>query len=121
MKYRCCCHPADGKFSSKPTQVSLSHPLLALDESRDPTKDSEKRQTSNAFYSKRYTPDYRWPKMPSSFEKTRKQIQKKRNGSIDALHQLSRDSRRLHKANVRDQRLDKLAASRGKREQPICS
>lgn len=59
--------------------------------------------------------------MGSTFEKTRKQIQKKRHGSIDALHQFSRDSRRLHKANVRDQKLDKLAASRGKREQPMCS
>lgn len=59
--------------------------------------------------------------MPSTFEKTRKQIQKKRHGTIDALHQLSRDSRRLHKASVRDQRLNKLATAREKREQPMCS
>ena len=59
--------------------------------------------------------------MPSSFEKTRKKIQKKRHGSIDALHVLSRDTKRLHAANARDERLDKLAVSRGKREQPTCS
>ena len=59
--------------------------------------------------------------MPSSFEKTRKQIQKKRHGAIDGLHQFSRDSRRLHRANVRDQRIEKIAATREKREQPTCA
>ncbi|VUC30578.1 unnamed protein product [Clonostachys rosea] len=57
--------------------------------------------------------------MPSTLEKTRKQISKKRNGVINALHEKSRDSFRLHKASVRDQRLDKLAAARNKKEQPI--
>ena len=57
----------------------------------------------------------------SSYEKTRKHIQKKRHGNIEALHEFSRDSRRLHRASVRDQKIDKLAASRGKREQPMCS
>ncbi|KAG6011469.1 hypothetical protein E4U43_008286 [Claviceps pusilla] len=57
--------------------------------------------------------------MPSSLQKTRKQIAKKRNGEVNALHAKSRDSFRLHKAAVRDQRLEKLAAARGKKEQPI--
>ncbi|KAK2609143.1 translation machinery-associated protein 16 [Conoideocrella luteorostrata] len=57
--------------------------------------------------------------MPSSLQKTRKHIAKKRNGEVNALHVKSRDSLRLHKAGVRDQRLEKLAAARGKREQPI--
>lgn len=57
--------------------------------------------------------------MPKSLEKTRKQIQKKRNGTIDGLHQFSRDSKRLHKAQVRDDRLEKLAAARKKHDQPL--
>ncbi|KAH6605996.1 hypothetical protein Trco_005149 [Trichoderma cornu-damae] len=57
--------------------------------------------------------------MPSTLQKTRKQISKKRNGEVNALHEKSRDSMRLHKAGVRDQRLEKLAAARSKREQPI--
>lgn len=57
--------------------------------------------------------------MPSTLHKTRKQISKKRNGEVNALHEKSRDSLRLHKAGVRDQRLEKLAAARNKREQPI--
>lgn len=58
-------------------------------------------------------------KMPSSLQKTRKHIAKKRNGEVNALHAKSRDSLRLHKAGVRDQRLEKLAAARSKKEQPI--
>lgn len=57
--------------------------------------------------------------MPKSLVKTRKQIAKKRNGTIDALHQFSRDSKRLHKAQVRDDRLEKLAAARKKHDQPL--
>ncbi|KHN93810.1 uncharacterized protein MAM_08337 [Metarhizium album ARSEF 1941] len=57
--------------------------------------------------------------MPSSLQKTRKHIAKKRNGEVNALHAKSRDSLRLHKAGVRDQRLEKLAAARSKKEQPI--
>lgn len=58
--------------------------------------------------------------MPSSLQKTRKQIAKKRSGEVNALHARSRDSVRLHKASARDLRLEKLAASRNKKEQPIC-
>lgn len=57
--------------------------------------------------------------MAKTFEKTRKQIRKKRNGTIDALHAHSRDSKRLHKAQVRDERLEKIAESRRKRDQPL--
>ncbi|ROW15761.1 hypothetical protein VPNG_02063 [Cytospora leucostoma] len=57
--------------------------------------------------------------MPKTLEKTRKQIAKKRNGTIDALHQYSRDSKRLHKAQVRDERLEKLIAARKKHDQPL--
>lgn len=57
--------------------------------------------------------------MPNTLEKVRKQISKKRNGDINALHEKSRNSMRLRKAGVRDQRLEKLAVARGKREQPI--
>lgn len=57
--------------------------------------------------------------MPKSLEKTRKQIAKKRHGAIGALHQFSRDSKRLHKAQVRDDRLEKLAAARKKQDQPL--
>lgn len=57
--------------------------------------------------------------MPTSLSKTRKQIAKKRGGDVSALHEKSRNSMRLRKAGVRDQRLEKLAASRNKREQPI--
>lgn len=57
--------------------------------------------------------------MPGSLHKTRKQIAKKRNGVVNALHEKSRDSLRLHKAGVRDQRIEKLAAARSKKEQPL--
>lgn len=57
--------------------------------------------------------------MPGSLDKTRKQIAKKRGGTINALHAKSRDSLRLHKAGVRDQRIEKLARSRSKKERPL--
>lgn len=57
--------------------------------------------------------------MPKTLERTRKQIAKKRHGAIDALHQFSRDSKRLHKAQVRDDRLEKIAAVRKKQDKPL--
>lgn len=57
--------------------------------------------------------------MAKTLEKTRKQIAKKRNGTITALHQNSRDSKRLHKAQVRDDRLEKIAEARRKKDQPL--
>ncbi|RYP67527.1 hypothetical protein DL769_005739 [Monosporascus sp. CRB-8-3] len=53
----------------------------------------------------------------TSFEKTRKAIAKKK-GPIESLHQYSRDSKRLHRAQVRDEKLEKIAASRRKNDQP---
>ncbi|KAK4042967.1 translation machinery-associated protein 16 [Parachaetomium inaequale] len=57
--------------------------------------------------------------MAKTLEKTRKAIAKKRNGNIDALHGKSRDSRRLHSAQVRDDRLEKIAETRRKRDKPL--
>ncbi|KAH7156847.1 translation machinery-associated protein 16 [Dactylonectria macrodidyma] len=57
--------------------------------------------------------------MPGSLDKTRKQISKKRNGVINSLHAKSRDSLRLHKAAVRDQRILKEAATRRRKDQPL--
>lgn len=59
--------------------------------------------------------------MPKTLERTRKQIAKKRHGAIDALHEFSRDSKRLHKAQVRDDRLEKLIAARKKHDKPLSS
>lgn len=56
--------------------------------------------------------------MPKSLEKTRKRIAKKRNGNV-VLHEFSRDTKKLHKAQVRDERLEKLAAARKKHDQPL--
>ena len=57
--------------------------------------------------------------MAKTFEKTRKQISKKRNGQIDALHENSRNAKRLHGAQVRDDRLNKIASARRKNEKPL--
>ncbi|KAI3402026.1 hypothetical protein diail_4000 [Diaporthe ilicicola] len=56
--------------------------------------------------------------MPKSLEKARKRIAKKRNGNV-VLHEFSRDTKKLHKAQVRDERLEKLAAARKKHDQPL--
>lgn len=55
--------------------------------------------------------------MPKTFERTRKAIAKKK-GAVDSLHQYSRDSKRLHRAQVRDGKLEKIAASRKKSDKP---
>lgn len=55
--------------------------------------------------------------MPKTLERTRKAITKKK-GPIDALHKFSRDSKRLHRAQVRDEKLEKIAAARRKKDQP---
>ncbi|KAI0397552.1 translation machinery-associated protein 16 [Xylariaceae sp. FL0594] len=55
--------------------------------------------------------------MPKTLERTRKAIAKKK-GTVDSLHQFSRDSKRLHRASVRDERLEKIAAARKKRDRP---
>ncbi|KAI1762294.1 translation machinery-associated protein 16 [Hypoxylon sp. FL1150] len=55
--------------------------------------------------------------MPKTLERTRKAIAKKK-GPIESLHQYSRDSKRLHRAQVRDEKLEKIAASRKKNDKP---
>lgn len=57
--------------------------------------------------------------MPKSLEKTRKQIAKKRNGVMNNLHENSRNARRLHTAQVRDERLEKLAQAKKKNDRPL--
>ncbi|KAK4143093.1 translation machinery-associated protein 16 [Dichotomopilus funicola] len=57
--------------------------------------------------------------MARTLDKTRKQIAKKRNGALDALHEKSRDSKRLHRAQIRDERLEKIAGARRKKDQPL--
>ncbi|KAI4862322.1 translation machinery-associated protein 16 [Hypoxylon rubiginosum] len=55
--------------------------------------------------------------MPKTLEKARKAIAKKK-GPIESLHQYSRDSKRLHRAQVRDEKLEKIASSRKKSDKP---
>ncbi|KAH8595244.1 translation machinery-associated protein 16 [Bisporella sp. PMI_857] len=56
--------------------------------------------------------------MPKSLEKTRKKISKKK-GNITALHENSRDSQRLRRAEMRDYKLERVAAARRKNDQPL--
>ncbi|KAI9925661.1 hypothetical protein ASPWEDRAFT_41786 [Aspergillus wentii DTO 134E9] len=53
--------------------------------------------------------------MPKTFAKVHKHISKKR-GAVDALHEFSRDARRLRRANHRDDRVAKasVTTSRGR-------
>ncbi|KAK7970117.1 hypothetical protein PG996_001448 [Apiospora saccharicola] len=53
----------------------------------------------------------------TSLEKTRKAIVKKK-GQIDAIHEFSRDSKRLHRAAARDDKLVKVASARRKADRP---
>ena len=57
--------------------------------------------------------------MAKTLEKTRKQIARKKGAPIDALHEHSRNAKRLHYAQHRDERLEKLARARDKRDQPL--
>lgn len=51
--------------------------------------------------------------MPSkSFGKVQKQISKKRGGKPNALHQNSRDAKRLQRAGKRDDKLDEAKRNR---------
>ncbi|TVY75871.1 Mitochondrial acidic protein MAM33 [Lachnellula suecica] len=56
--------------------------------------------------------------MPKSLEKTRKKITKKK-GSINALHENSRDSQRLRRALMRDDKLLRVASARRKNDKPL--
>lgn len=56
--------------------------------------------------------------MPKSLEKTRKKIAKKK-GNITALHENSRDSQRLRRAQNRDDKISRIASARKKNDQPL--
>ena len=60
--------------------------------------------------------------MPKSFSKVHKKISKKR-GVVEALHENSRDARRLNRANTRDTRVARVQAnmSRGRQSYCMCS
>jgi translation machinery-associated protein 16 len=58
--------------------------------------------------------------MPNTLDKARKHIAKKKGAdSVNALHQYSRDSKRLQRAQIRDERLEKLARSKKKQDRPL--
>lgn len=96
------------------TVLSGAAPPLSIF-SRNP----KKIQDSRAERPHHTTTDISPSKMAKTVEKTRKQIAKKKGGSIDALHEHSRNAKRLHYAQHRDERLDKIARARGKRDQPL--
>lgn len=56
--------------------------------------------------------------MPKSLDKARKHISKKK-GNITALHENSRDSQKLRRALMRDDKLVRVASSRRKNDQPL--
>jgi translation machinery-associated protein 16 len=56
--------------------------------------------------------------MAKTLEKARKHIAKKK-GQGTVLHENSRDSQRLRRAVMRDDKLTKIAASRRKNDQPL--
>ncbi len=57
--------------------------------------------------------------MAKTLEKTRKQIAKKKNKAIDSLHEKSRSAKRLHRAQIRDDRLEKIARTRRRQDKPL--
>ncbi|KAF2234773.1 hypothetical protein EV356DRAFT_144229 [Viridothelium virens] len=57
--------------------------------------------------------------MPSSVPKVTKQINKKKPGKLGALHENSRDAKRLRRANARDDKLNRVAAVRAKKTEPF--
>ncbi|OMP85872.1 Translation machinery-associated protein 16 [Diplodia seriata] len=56
--------------------------------------------------------------MPKSLSKVTKQISKKRGSKSSALHEFSRDSRRLQAAGLRDEKILRAASERNKQNQP---
>jgi hypothetical protein len=57
--------------------------------------------------------------MPTTLQKVRKQIAKKKGGQLGAMHDGSRNMRRLRAAGGRDDKLDRLAASKKRQNQPL--
>ncbi|KAI9694295.1 MAG: hypothetical protein M1820_009054 [Bogoriella megaspora] len=56
--------------------------------------------------------------MPSQASKVSKQIKKKKPGKLGALHENSRDAKRLRRANARDDRVNRLATIRARQSEP---
>lgn len=57
--------------------------------------------------------------MPKNLAKVQKKIAKKKGKSVSSLHENSRDAKRLRRAGARSEKLDKLAAARGRASQPL--
>lgn len=57
--------------------------------------------------------------MPKSFSKVHKKISKKR-GAVEALHENSRDAKRLNRANTRDTRVARVQATMSRGRQSYC-
>lgn len=56
------------------------------------------------------------PTMPKTFQKVTKHIAKKR-GAVEALHEFSRDARRLRRANAREDRVARVSANMSRARQ----
>jgi hypothetical protein len=56
-----------------------------------------------------------------SFSKVTKHIKEKKKGKINALHENSRDARRLQRASARDDKLAHKVAAREKANLPHCT
>lgn len=56
--------------------------------------------------------------MPKNLAKVQKKIAKKK-GNVSSLHENSRDAKRLRRAGARSEKLEKLAAARGRATQPL--
>lgn len=59
--------------------------------------------------------------MTKSLYKVQKQISKKRGGKLNALHEDSRDAKRLRRASAREDRLARVAAEMSKARQGYCT
>ena len=57
--------------------------------------------------------------MAKTLEKARKEIAKKKGKTIDSLHEKSRSAKRLHRAQIRDDRLEKMARTRRRQDKPL--
>lgn len=68
-----------------------------------------------------FNPPDRPNTMPKTLAKVQKKIAKKRGKSASSLHENSRDAKRLRRAGARSEKLDKLAAARGRASQPLRS
>ncbi|KAL8978230.1 MAG: hypothetical protein Q9177_006456 [Variospora cf. flavescens] len=56
--------------------------------------------------------------MPKNLAKVQKKIAKKK-GNVSSLHENSRDAKRLRRAGARSEKLEKVAAARGRATQPL--